>query len=79
MRKTKLSPQEIAQINAINLAKIRDGGYSKIRNYGSGSSYLEMFWDFNSRAKKDQIFKLRFEGKEVLIDKEEFDKFIRWV
>lgn len=79
MRKTKLSPQEIAQINAINLAKIRDGGYARVRNYGSGSSTLEMFWNMNKASKRDQIFKLRFEGKEVLIDLEEFNKFSRWV
>lgn len=79
MRKTKLSAKEIAQINAINLAKIRDGGYARIRNYGSGSSTAEIFWNLNAKAKKDQIFKIKFEGKEVLFDKEELDKFLRWV
>lgn len=79
MRKTQLTPQELAKINADYLRKIRDRGYGRLINYGSGPSYVTMVWDWNKNASKNMMFKLDIDGKEIILDWEDVQKFGRWI
>lgn len=67
----------------------RDAGYGTLKRYGGAGGTVEMFWDLNDAAIRDQIFKLRAKGTcpdcknrhdiEILLDWEEITKYGRWV
>ena len=49
-----------------------------LRDY-SGQHTVEMYWNLSEEAKKDMIFKLRIDDKEVLLDAEQLSRYLRWV
>lgn len=44
-----------------------------------GQRRVEMFWDLSDECKKDQIFKLRIDDYEVLLDSEQVQRYLRFV
>lgn len=56
----------------------RDLGYGRLHTFG-GSSKVEMFWDYNKSMTEKQLFKLRVDGKEVILSAIEMQKLLRWV
>lgn len=92
MRKTNLAPEEIAELDetkrkdfrkgGFELMKVRDRRYAKLRaRYGSARDVV-MRWEHNS---DDHLFELQItpygskETTKVVLDAEEFQKFLRWV
>lgn len=40
---------------------------------------IEIRWDLNEEAKRDQMFRLIVDDKEMICDAEEFMRYLRWV
>lgn len=78
-RETKLSEKD--------MSVLREGGSTKQTfeaKRGSLKDYslhhrVTVEWDLNEDSKRDQIFKLKVDDYEVLIDAEELMRYIRWV
>lgn len=49
-----------------------------IRDY-SLNHRVEIMFDLNEEAERDQIFRLRIDGIEVLLDNEEVLRVLRWI
>lgn len=80
MRKTRLSDKEVREISTVeNLKNTRDSRYGRLINYAGNGSNVEMWWDMNPQAKKDQIFKLRIGNEYAYIDNEQLQKLTRWI
>lgn len=55
----------------------RDLGYGRLLDY-KGSKKVEMFWNVNPEMAADSLFILKVDGVELILDSEEFLKFLRW-
>lgn len=56
----------------------RDLGYGIVYDY-KNSKRLEIFWDLSEEAKEAQKFMLKVDGKEYILDANQFMKYLRWV
>jgi hypothetical protein len=83
-RPTKLRP---GQLTEKDMSIMREADRAQVqaktckaslRDY-SLSHRVTMYWDLNDEAVKDQIFRLKIDDVEVLIDKEELLRYLRWV
>lgn len=64
-----------------------EAGHAELRNYKGAGGKVEVYWNWNDEATKDQIFKMRIscecssnkcQGGVAYIDWEEMQKWGRW-
>lgn len=79
-RSTKLTDKDMDPLKEADAArKQRDLAHGVLRDY-SLRHKVEMRWDLNEDAKRDQIFELRIDDDTVvLLDAEQFQRYLRWV
>jgi hypothetical protein len=56
----------------------RDKGRADLRDY-SMKHKVSMYWDLNEDSKIDQMFILRIDNIEVILDSEDLQRYLRWV
>ena len=79
MRNTKLSTKDMDVLREQDSARDQHKQTrGSLRDY-SGRHVVEMYWNLSEEAKKDMIFKLRIDDKEVLLDAEQVSRYLRWV
>lgn len=79
MRQAKLTDKDMSVLREADVAKTqRDKKHGVLRDY-SLQHRVDMSWDLNEEAKRDQIFKLRIDDYEVLLDAEQLMRYLRWV
>lgn len=70
-----------------DMTALREGDQTKVqrdKKHGVLKDYslkhrVTIHWDLNDEAIRDRMFKMRVDDKEIIIDVEEFMRFIRWV
>jgi hypothetical protein len=55
----------------------RDLGYGRLLDYKHGAK-VEVFWNLGEDAKKDGMFILKIDGKEIMLQTDNVMKFLRW-
>lgn len=79
MRTTKLTTKDMDMVREQDSARDQHKQTrGSLRDY-SGKHVVEMYWNLSEEAKKDMIFKLRIDDKEVLLDAEQVSRYLRWV
>lgn len=79
MRQTKLTSKDMTVLREQDSAKEQvKQTRGSLRDY-TGQHKVEMFWDLSEECKKDQIFKLRVDDYDVLIDWEQMARLGRWI
>ena len=79
MRTTKLTTKDMDVLREQDSARDQHKQTrGSLRDY-SGQHVVEMYWNLSEEAKKDMIFKLRIDDKEVLLDAEQVSRYLRWV
>lgn len=56
----------------------RDIAYGRVSDHLHNKS-VELFWDLSPEAKQNQLFRLKVGREEVVLDAEQFMKYLRWV
>lgn len=79
-RQAKLTEKDMSTVREADVAKAqKDRAYGELRDY-SLQHKVEMRWDLNFEAIKDQIFELTIDGDiKVLLDAEQLQRYLRWV
>ena len=79
MRSTKFTEKDMDVLREQDSARDQHKQTrGSLRDY-SGRHVVEMYWNLSEEAKKDMIFKLRIDDKEVLLDAEQVSRYLRWV
>lgn len=56
----------------------RDARYARLHDFGHNKQ-VEMMWDFQPEAIRNQVFKLKVGKEEVYLSAAELQKYLRWV
>jgi hypothetical protein len=79
MRYTRLTDKDMTVMQEQDSARDQHKQtYGALRDH-SNQHRVEVFWDLNDECKKEQIFKLRIDDVEVLLDAEQMQRYLRWV
>lgn len=79
MRETKLTEKDMSVLREGERAQIqRDRKGASVRDY-SLQHRVTLAWDLNEEAKRDQMFLLKIDDYEVILDAEEMMRYLRWV
>lgn len=78
-RKGELTTKDMSTLREGDQTKVqRDKKHGVIRDY-SLRHRVEMRWDLNEDAMHDQMFILKVDNLEVILDAEEVMRYLRWV
>lgn len=78
-RETKLTEKDMSILREGGSTKqTHDDKRGSLRDY-SLKHRVMVEWDLNTDAQRDQIFRLRIDDIEVLLDAEELMRYIRWI
>lgn len=86
-RKTKLRPEEVAEIDATKRKELRNNGFSmmRVRDRGWGTlidhkNKKEVVLMWNLPQEEDgHMFKLKSGEHEMVLDWEQFQRLARWI
>lgn len=82
MRKSSntLTDKDMSTVREADVAKMqRDKRRGELRDYSLNHT-VEMRWDLNEEAIRDQIFELTVDGDiKLLLDAEQVQRLLRWV
>lgn len=56
----------------------KEKAHASVRDY-SLQHRVEVQWDLNDEAIRDQMFRLKIDDYEVILDAEELMRYLRWV
>ena len=75
----QLTEKDMSVVREADVAKTqRDKRHGTLRDY-SLQHRIELRWDLNAEAERDQMCVLIFDGQRAIIDAEEFQRLLRWV
>lgn len=75
----QLTSKDMSVVREAAQAKVqRDKRHGALRDY-SLQHRIELRWDLNAEAERDQMCELIFDGQRAIIDAEEFQRLLRWV
>lgn len=75
----QLTPKDMSTVREADIAKVqREKRHGVLRDY-SLQHKVEMRWDLNDEAMRDQIFELSIDGITVYLDAEQMMRYLRWV
>lgn len=78
-KRGELTAKDMSVVREADAAKVqRETRRATLRDW-SLSHRIELRWDLNPEAERDQIFRMRVDDYEVLIDSEELLRILRWV
>lgn len=75
------------QLTEKDMSVLREGAKTKDQRNAKGGVLrdysmrhrVEMIWDLNEEADRDQMFRMTVDDYEVILDKEELMRYLRWV
>jgi hypothetical protein len=79
MRNTKLTEKDMSIMREADSARTQSKQTSGVLRDYSLRHRVEMRWDLNDDAKRDQIFELKVDGLTVLLDWEQVARLGRWI
>lgn len=78
-RESKLTDKDMTVIRDMDVAKVqRDLKHGVLKDY-SLQHRVEVRWDLNDEATRDQMFIMKIDDYEVMLDAEEVLRYLRWI
>jgi len=79
LRDGELTAKDMSVLREADSAEAqREARHGTIRDY-SMNHRVEIRWDLNEEAMRDQMFRLTVDDYEVILDAEEVMRLLRWV
>lgn len=79
LKSGELTPKDMSVLREGDQTKIqRDKKVGNLKDY-SLRHRVTIVWDLNEEAQRDRMFKLTIDDNEVVLDAEEFMRYLRWV
>lgn len=79
MRKGELTDKDLSVVREMDSARVQHKkSFGVLKDY-SMNHRVTMQWDLNEEAQRDQMFKLKIDDLEVVLDWEEFQRYGRWI
>lgn len=79
MRRGQITEKDMSVLREADATKKQQAARrGTIRDY-SLKHRVEIAWDLNDEAMRDQMFRLKIDEKEVILDAEEVMRLLRWV